>query len=130
MELTAIYACLCDRTRLRILHLLTSGPLCVCHFQTLLNEPQVKISKHLNYLKSHGLVKAERQGNWRVYSLPSPLSLELRTNLACLKACAKADSELRKDAGRLEKLTAAITDSSPICCISKSGKARKKLVGS
>ena len=50
MELVPIYQCLCDRTRLRILNLLDSGPLCVCHFQTLLKEGQVKISKHLAYL--------------------------------------------------------------------------------
>ena len=47
IELIQIYQCLCDPTRLRILHLLTQTPLCVCHFQEIFNEPQVKISKHL-----------------------------------------------------------------------------------
>ena len=42
MDLVQIYHCFCDRTRLRILNLLCEGPLCVCHFQELLNEPQVK----------------------------------------------------------------------------------------
>jgi len=32
--------------------LLLHGPLCVCHFQKVLGEPQVKVSKHLAYLKS------------------------------------------------------------------------------
>ncbi len=47
MSLIQIYQCLCDETRLRILHLLQDGELCVCHFQQILEEPQVKISKHL-----------------------------------------------------------------------------------
>ncbi|HEX9784874.1 MAG TPA: metalloregulator ArsR/SmtB family transcription factor, partial [Opitutaceae bacterium] len=61
MELVRIYQCLCDRTRLRIINVLAAGPLCVCHLQEILDEPQVKISKHLRYLKEHGMVEAERQ---------------------------------------------------------------------
>jgi DNA-binding transcriptional ArsR family regulator len=60
VDLVQIYQCFCDRTRLRILNLLCKTPLCVCHFQELLHEPQVKISKHLGYLKSRGLVEANR----------------------------------------------------------------------
>ena len=59
MKLVQIYQCFCDPTRLRILHLLTQTPLCVCHFQDALREPQVKISKHLAYLRSRGLVANE-----------------------------------------------------------------------
>ena len=41
MNLVQMYRCLCDETRLRILHLLKQGPLCVCHFQDILQLPQV-----------------------------------------------------------------------------------------
>ena len=51
MKLLQIYRCLCDETRLRILHLLAQGPLCVCHFQTILRLPQVAVSEHLAYLR-------------------------------------------------------------------------------
>ena len=61
MDLIQIYQCFCDRTRLRILNLLAQGPLCVCHFQEILGEPQVKISKHLGYLKEREIVVAERR---------------------------------------------------------------------
>ena len=54
MEPVQIYECLCDPTRLRILHLLTRSALCVCHFQEILGQPQVKISKHLAYLRERG----------------------------------------------------------------------------
>ena len=51
VPLVQIYRCLCDENRLRIVHLLKQGPLCVCHFQTILQLPQVTISKHLAYLR-------------------------------------------------------------------------------
>ena len=77
MELVQIYECLCDETRLRLLNVLAQGPLCVCHFQEILCEPQVKISKHLAYLRARGLVEVERQGNWMVYELPPKPSREV-----------------------------------------------------
>lgn len=104
MELVQIYECLCDRTRLRMLHLLVQGPLCVCHFQSVLREPQVKVSKHLAYLRARGLVKAERRGNWMVYSLPDQPKRELTANLACLQDCAREEAEFRQDLARLRKL--------------------------
>ncbi len=69
MDLIRIYQCFCDRTRLRILQLLTRSPLCVCHFQDILGEPQVKISKHLGYLRRRGMVSTEKEQNWVIYSL-------------------------------------------------------------
>lgn len=107
MELVQIYECLCDATRLRILNLLGRGPLCVCHFQKVLGEPQVKISKHLAYLRTRGMVAVERQGNWMIYSLPAKPSRELRTNLACLQDCSAEDAVFRRDIGRLRKLELA-----------------------
>ena len=109
MELLKIYACLCDRTRLRLLNLLAHGPLCVCHFQAVLREPQVKISKHLAYLRSRGMVVTERKGKWMVYALPEKPSHELRTNLACLQDCATEEAVFRRDLARLQRLDRACT---------------------
>lgn len=115
MDLVEIYQCFCDRTRLRILNLLCKTPLCVCHFQELLNEPQVKISKHLSYLKTHGLVEATREGNWMIYGLPQKMAPELKTNLACLQDCAREDAVFRRDLAKLKAAQPAITKNSPIC---------------
>lgn len=95
-NLIQIYHCFCDETRLRILNLLCKGPLCVCHFQKLLEEPQVKISKHLSYLKNRGLVEATRHQNWMVYALPLQLSEELDRNLRCLQDCAQGEREVKQ----------------------------------
>ena len=116
MELTRIYQCLCDRTRLRILQLLGQGPLCVCHFQRILREPQVKISKHLGYLRARGMVRCERRGNWMVYSIPARPPRELVANLACLQDCAREDPAFQADLARLRKLGPSIAGSSPCVC--------------
>ena len=116
MELVRIYECLCDVTRLRILNVLLRGPLCVCHFQRILEEPQVKISKHLGYLKSRGLVEAKREGNWMVYRLPEKPSRELAANLACLQDCAREDPVFRRDRLRLDRLAPVLPKSGPCAC--------------
>lgn len=115
MELVEIYQCLCDRTRLRILHLLLGGPLCVCHFQEVLREPQVKISKHLGYLKKNGLVAAERCGNMMIYQLPKKRPPQLEANLACLQDCAREEKEFREDAGRLARIRGGFGENTPTC---------------
>jgi ArsR family transcriptional regulator len=101
MDLVQIYQCFSDRTRLRILHLLAQSPLCVCHFQTILGESQVKISKHLAYLRDKGSVEVERDQNWMVYSLPRKRAAELEANLKCLQDCVKSDRLFARDLKKL-----------------------------
>ncbi|MFL6529037.1 MAG: ArsR/SmtB family transcription factor [Chthoniobacterales bacterium] len=118
MELVQIYQCLCDATRLRILHLLTKTPLCVCHFQEILDEPQVKISKHLAYLRERGMVVAEREQNWMIYSLPKKRDAELAANLKCLQDCVQSDPAFKRDLRTLEKVSA--TSAAPVGALLKS----------
>jgi ArsR family transcriptional regulator len=116
VDLIAIYECLCDVTRLRILNVLLRGPLCVCHFQRILGEPQVKISKHLGYLKSRGLVEAKREGNWMVYGLPGKPSRELAANLACLQDCAAEHPVFQRDRLRRDRLAPVLPKAGPCAC--------------
>jgi len=104
MDLIQIYQCFCDRTRLRILHLLTKSSLCVCHFQNILGEPQVKISKHLAYLRDRGMVTTRREQNWIIYSLPGQRAEELKRNLKCLQDCVQTDPVFKRDMAKLFKL--------------------------
>ncbi|MFV0336691.1 MAG: ArsR/SmtB family transcription factor [Chthoniobacterales bacterium] len=101
MKLIQIYQCLCDETRLRIVHLLTHGPLCVCHFQDILKIPQAKVSQHLAYLRKHKMVKTTRKGTWIIYRLPSKPEQELDIHLKCLQDCAASDKLFRNDLKRL-----------------------------
>jgi ArsR family transcriptional regulator len=118
-DLIEIYQSFCDRTRLRILHLLTESPLCVCHFQDILGEPQVKISKHLAYLRKRGMAVATRDQNWMIYCLPKKRTRELELNLKCLQDCVQSDAVFARD---LKKLTQLREN----CCEPVAIFARKK----
>ena len=115
-DLVAIYQCLCDRTRLRILNLLREGPLCVCHVQDVLGESQVKVSKHLAYLKTHGVVTAKREGYWRIYALVAKPHRALELNLACLRDVANEEKVFHRDLEKLKELRGSLGDDAPACC--------------
>ena len=116
MELVQIYESLCDLTRMRLVQALEPGPLCVCHFQAVLREPQVKISKHLAYLRARGLVECRRQGNWMIYALPAKPSPALQPNLACQRECAASVPALARDRARRAKLAAKFEAEGPCGC--------------
>jgi ArsR family transcriptional regulator len=124
MDLVQIYQCFCDRTRLRILHLLTKSPLCVCHFQTILGEPQVKISKHLAYLRDRGPVEVKRDQNWMVYSLPKKRAPELETNLQCLQDCVRSDKVFASDLKKLAAIQKSCCE--PRTAFHKSARDRRR----
>jgi len=70
MDLLYIFKGLSDPVRLRIAHLLTQkDELCVCHLTEALSLPQSTVSRHLNTLRSSGLVEAERRGKWVYYRM-------------------------------------------------------------
>lgn len=104
MSLVKIYECLCDETRLRIVQMLTRGPLCVCHLQSVLGVPQARVSQHLAYLRERGMVECRRRGTWMIYSLPEKPSGELAKHLACLQDCVLSDKLFREDLLKLQNL--------------------------
>ncbi|MDR3405803.1 MAG: metalloregulator ArsR/SmtB family transcription factor [Chthoniobacter sp.] len=116
MRLIEIYKCLCDETRLRILHLLSHQPLCVCHFQAILRAPQVRISKHLAYLRERGLVQTRREGAWVIYALPASPSPELAENMRCLQDCCREQAVFAADLGRMTKALASCSGPLAECC--------------
>jgi ArsR family transcriptional regulator len=67
--LHAVLKALADPTRLRILALLASGEVCVCHIHTALDVPQPTASRHLAYLKKSALVEDRKVGLWKHYRL-------------------------------------------------------------
>jgi len=64
-----VFRALADPTRVRILHLLGDGPLCVGDLVSVLGVPQPTASRHLAYLRKSGLVVDERRGQWSFYKL-------------------------------------------------------------
>lgn len=110
MKLIQIYECLCDETRLRILNLLLVTPLCVSHLQRVLQMTQVKMSKHLTYMKERGMVEATRCENRKLYSLSKEASAELESNMKCLQDCSKEYPVFKKDLKKLEGILSEVTE--------------------
>jgi ArsR family transcriptional regulator len=71
-RLETLFLALADRTRLRLLNLISGGEVCVCFFVEVLAEPQPKISRHLGVLRHAGLAAARREGKWMHYRLTRP----------------------------------------------------------
>ncbi len=91
-----------DRTRLRILNLLTTGELCVCDLVSVLGVPQPTASRHLAYLRKVGLVTARKEGVWCYYRLvPAITEFELVLR-KCIECCADLP-RLAKDVERLRQ---------------------------
>jgi ArsR family transcriptional regulator len=67
--LETIFKALADQTRLRIVGLLVSGEICVCHIHESLGLPQPTVSRHLAYLRNAGLVVSRKDGLWVHYQL-------------------------------------------------------------
>ena len=109
-----LFRAFADPTRLRILHLLAPGELCVCDLVSVLRVPQPKVSRHLAYLRRAGLVIARKQGFWMHYRLaPSADSLHAKL-LECLTCCFRDLPELAADARKLSQRRAACDNSA--CC--------------
>jgi len=102
-QIDRMFRAFSDRTRLRILHLLLPGELCVCHIVDVLDLPQPKVSRHLAYLRSTGLVFARKEGLWNYYRLAPAQSEFHEKLLQCLNSCFREVPELARDAQQLTR---------------------------
>src|SRR4029078_8853672 len=99
-ELENLFKALGDATRLRILGLLLTGEVCVCHIHESLRIPQSKASRHLAYLRRAGLVETRRDGLWIHYRMATLSEPVLQTiSLAVGHALTHMDA-VKRDAER------------------------------
>ncbi|MEP6788100.1 MAG: metalloregulator ArsR/SmtB family transcription factor, partial [Acidobacteriota bacterium] len=69
IELEKLFLALSDKTRLRLLSLMADGEVPVGFLADKLGESQPKISRHLAYLRTAGLVSTRRDGKWIYYGI-------------------------------------------------------------
>jgi ArsR family transcriptional regulator, arsenate/arsenite/antimonite-responsive transcriptional repressor len=93
-----------DRTRLRVLHLLQAGEMCVGDVAEILRVPQPSASRHLAYLKKAGLVVARKSEQWNYYSLAPTKSPFHQKLLECLASCFSDVPEIQGDKARADKV--------------------------
>ena len=122
-KLEALFQALADATRLRILGLLLTGEVCVCHIHESLQVSQPKASRHLAYLRRAGLVETRREGLWVYYRLAdAPDPVVATVEQAVTHALGHIDG-VRRDARRLQRkngccLPAAAGAPALACCAS------------
>ena len=100
-DVERFFQALGDNTRLRLLNLMGEREVCVCYLVEILGGPQPKISRHLAYLRSAGIVAARREGKWMHYRIVTPphvgASQVLRQTLAWLES----EGSMQTDRARL-----------------------------
>lgn len=100
VDVVPVFAALADRTRLRLLNLMHGREVCVCYFVEILQQGQPKISRHLAYLRSAGLVEVRREGKWMHYRMAGVEARVAAVVETALRAVAQ-DPEMQADLSRL-----------------------------
>jgi ArsR family transcriptional regulator len=102
-DMEELFKALADATRLRILGLLLTGEVCVCHIHESLRIPQPKASRHLAYLRRAGLVETRRDGLWVHYRMASLADPVLGAIGDAVRHALTHVDVVRRDADRLQK---------------------------
>lgn len=110
-----LFKALADRTRLRILGLLTAGEICVCNIHDSLALPQPTVSRHLAYLRKAGLVTGRKDGLWVHYRLAPMPDVVLQTLMNAVSHALSHLEAQERDRRRLAKFV----DLTPVGRVSK-----------
>jgi ArsR family transcriptional regulator len=102
-SLERFFQALGDNTRLRLLNLMGAQEICVCYLVEILGQPQPKISRHLAYLRSAGIVSARREGKWMHYRIVMPSHVGATQILKQTLAWFREDRAMQADLARLSK---------------------------
>jgi ArsR family transcriptional regulator len=113
-EMETLFKALADATRLRILGLLLTGEVCVCHIYESLKIPQPKASRHLAYLRRSGLVETRREGLWIHYRLGRLADPVMAAIVDAVRHALTHTDTVHRDAERLRKKTG--------CCLPAPGE--------
>jgi ArsR family transcriptional regulator len=105
-ESTRLLKAFADPVRLRLLNLLGGEreEVCVCHLHGALELPQPTVSRHLAYLRKHGLVAGRKEGLWVHYRLARPRSALHRILSGCLGGCLGDPEVFHQDLQRLDRV--------------------------
>ena len=103
LTMEKLFRVLADRTRLRLLNLMNGQEICVCYLVEVLKTSQPKISRHLAYLRSSGIVAALREGRWMHYRIVPPSDPAAARILEEVQRRLAEDPTMQQDRSRLVK---------------------------
>ncbi len=102
-KMERFFQALGDNTRLRLLNLMGDQEICVCYFVEILDQPQPKISRHLAYLRSAGIVAPRRDGKWMHYRIVMPPNIGAAQVLQQTLTWLREERTMQADRARLSK---------------------------
>ena len=108
------FAALADRTRLRLLNLISDDEFCVCYLVEVVGPNQPKISRHLAYLKKAGLVSVRRDWKWSHYRITKPADAQAALIFEEIMNWLKSDPEMQRDKKLLMKMCCAPVAKQPV----------------
>jgi ArsR family transcriptional regulator len=108
-QLEGMFMALADKTRLRILNLMSEGEVCVAYFTEVLGDSQPKVSRHLAYLRNADIVKTRREGKWTHYSIRWPDDDGMYEVFRTTDAAMGRDEEMLEDRRRYSSLLADVS---------------------
>ncbi|HHY03854.1 MAG TPA: winged helix-turn-helix transcriptional regulator [Thermoanaerobacterales bacterium] len=100
-----IFRALSDKTRIRILNLLSIRELCVCEIETILDLTQSNASRHLNRLKDAKIITDNKKSQWVFYKINSSFIKEHKLLYEYLNQKFKDIVECRQDLEKLKVYT-------------------------
>lgn len=119
-DVARVCAALADPTRLRILALLQQGEVCVCDIHGSLDVPQPTASRHLAYLRRHGLVVGRKDGLWVHYRPADDLQPAMQRAVDAVLHCVRHAQQAQDDGRQLARATGRRIALNPVptagCC--------------
>ena len=112
-DITKVFKALADSSRVRIIKMLESKPLCVCEITFVLNLSTSTVSKHLSILRDCGLILDEKNGKWVNYMINPDLNSNLREQLINLVNTSLVNDKFIK----LDKANLIMADRNLLCNI-------------
>jgi ArsR family transcriptional regulator, arsenate/arsenite/antimonite-responsive transcriptional repressor len=103
MDLIEVFKALGDETRVRILGILLKTELCVCEIEIILGLTQSNASRHLNKLKSTGIITSEKKSQWVYYRINEKFIEESVDLYKYLRDKVNSVMKVEKDVERLKK---------------------------
>jgi ArsR family transcriptional regulator len=103
LDLIEIFKALGDENRIRILNLLIRQELCVCEIETVLDMTQSNASRHLNKLKTSGIITSEKKSQWVYYRVDNDFIKENDLLYEFIKNKLAENTQLQRDIERLKK---------------------------
>ena len=112
-EFERVFKALADKQRLRILGLLSQGPLVVNDIKSVLNLSMSTVSQHLSILRGAGLIIDSKKGRWVEYSITEEVTSSysiVGSVFPHIDQYFKNEPQMQSDLAELDKLEKADYD--------------------